>query len=247
MHFLLNEPALLLPELRALCIADLHLGFEVELANQGIRLPPQLERFKLKLREMLSKTRARRLVLLGDVKHKVPGVSRLEVHGVVELLESLKEYARIYVVPGNHDSSLKEVLPAGIKLHKARGFRLGRFGFFHGHAWPARELFKCKALLMGHVHPAVEFVSKCGYRSVEPVWAEGRVVGSAVKRKFGIKTECRVLILPAFNRLLGGTALNNPQLQCLGPLLRSGALRLGELKLYTLDGSLLGKVSPLLQ
>src|SRR5436309_15690219 len=66
-----GQPALLLEKSgdRVLVIADLHLGWEVTLARQGIHVPSQVPRLLEKLRRILWETAAHKLILLGDIKH----------------------------------------------------------------------------------------------------------------------------------------------------------------------------------
>src|SRR6266852_6834623 len=71
-----DQPALLLEKdgERVLVIADLHLGWEVTLARQGIHVPSQVPRLLEKLQRILWETAAHKLILLGDIKHAVSKV-----------------------------------------------------------------------------------------------------------------------------------------------------------------------------
>src|SRR5665811_943327 len=62
-----NEPALTLGN--TLVLADLHIGIEQELSLSGIHIPSQIDRRIERVFRFLSKVKARRVVLLGDIKH----------------------------------------------------------------------------------------------------------------------------------------------------------------------------------
>ena len=60
---------------KVMLAADLHLGLEYDLAKQGISIPYQWNRVLAELMVLLEEHRPDRLILLGDVKHGVPGTS----------------------------------------------------------------------------------------------------------------------------------------------------------------------------
>ncbi len=97
-----DQPALLLERKgeRVLVIADLHLGWEVTLAHQGIHVPSQVPRLLEKLRKILEETHPKLLVLLGDVKHAVSKVELEEWKYVPEFFDKLVEIIpEVEVVP----------------------------------------------------------------------------------------------------------------------------------------------------
>lgn len=55
-----------------LLVADLHIGFEYELAKMGISIPYQTNRLLNELLAIVTESKARRLVIVGDLKHGVP-------------------------------------------------------------------------------------------------------------------------------------------------------------------------------
>src|SRR4030042_803374 len=122
------------------------------------------KKFKKTLDELIDQTRAKTLVILGDLKHAVPGISLREERQIPKLFENLVEKVKVILCNGNYDTELKGLLPEKVKIYGSRGFRTGKYGFFQGHAWPAKNLMKCDYLFMGHLQPAVEFVDKLGYR-----------------------------------------------------------------------------------
>src|SRR2546426_11711339 len=86
-----GQPALLLEKSgdRVLVIADLHLGWEVTLARQGIHVPSQVPRLLEKLRRILWETAAHKLILLGDIKHAGSKVELEEWRYVTEFFQHI--------------------------------------------------------------------------------------------------------------------------------------------------------------
>jgi len=242
--FLTDYPALFIPEEKILVIADLHIGVEHELYESGIVIPPQAEKFSKIIGKLVKATKAETLVILGDVKHLVPGISYREMKEIPKLFSFLIEKVKVIVCLGNHDTYLKELIPNEVKIYSSRGFRIGRYGFFHGHAWPSKELMECDWLFIAHIHPVIEFVDNFGYRNIEQVWVKGKLDEEVVKKKYKIKKcgKLNTIIFPTFNKLLGGLALNSVfNKEYIGPLLEN-AIDVDKCKLYLLDGTFLGSI-----
>src|SRR3989304_7079091 len=107
--FVMNEPAIVIKD--CLIIADLHIGLAKEIYDAGIQIPSQTEKFARKLNALRKKTKAKKLVILGDMKHKVLGLSFLEKREIPQVL-SLVEFPHIIIVKGNHDGFIeKAILP----------------------------------------------------------------------------------------------------------------------------------------
>ncbi len=231
-----GQPALLLEKSgdRVLVIADLHLGWEVTLAKQGIHVPSQVPRLLDKLQKILWETAAHKLVLLGDVKHAVSKVELEEWRYVPEFFESLvKIVPEVHVVPGNHDGNLEALTPPVVKIAKSSGIVIwDTVGLMHGHAWPDPKLLGCKYLVMGHLHPVVAFTDPLGFRITRQVWVrtrsngtklaegvlknenvklEGQSVEERAKLTFKVDvTDADCVIMPSFNDYLGGQPVNRP-------------------------------------
>jgi hypothetical protein len=159
------------------------------------------------------------------------------------MLTNISKKIKTILVKGNHDDRIEEIIPEGVKIHSSHGFRIGRYGFFHGHAWPSKRLFACDYLFMGHVHPAIEFRDMFGFRSVEQVWVRGKLDAEKVKKKFDMNKvgELNVVILPVFNELLSGVGINKlARDELIGPILANNFLDMKNSKVYLLDGTFLG-------
>jgi putative SbcD/Mre11-related phosphoesterase len=243
--FLADYPVAFISGKKILVIADIHLGIENELYNKGILIHPQVEKFRKILEELIDQNRAKTLVILGDLKHNVPGISLREERQIPKLFDSLVEKVKVILCKGNHDTELKGLLPEKVKIYSSRGFQNGEYGFFHGHAWPDKNLMKCNYLFMGHLQPAIEFVDKLGYRSIQQVWLKGNLNQNLIKKKYKIsKTgELSIIIVPSFNKLSGSLIVNKKLKEELtGPLFTNKILDMDKMTAYLLDGTCLGKV-----
>ncbi len=238
---------------RVLAVADLHLGYEVELARQGIQLPSQLQNISERLIRLIEEYKPDTLLLLGDVKHRVTGVSWRESHQVTKLLTAIRDYVgNVIITPGNHDAGVL-VLASGLaRVTSGRGTLIGEVWAFHGHCWPPPEAAGARLILMGHTHPTVSFArgpgskrrvflyARAGRRELAGMLAEksGRAAPTRLKGQVGL------LVLPHFNNALIGIDVS--QLSRAGrvsPLLRPEAFNLLDSTILLSGGENLGKVS----
>ncbi len=245
MEIVVGERAVFLEDTRTLVVSDLHVGFEIELGRGGVFIPPQEEAFAQKLHSIYRKAGAKRLLLLGDVKHSFVGPTYDEEDFVVGFLRALlKARMKVEIVPGNHDGDLANVVPRGIRMHPADGAVIGNAGVFHGHTWPRVELLSCKNLLLSHIHPAVAFVDTLGAFHKEPCFLATTLLAPQMAFNFpGVRANlsAHVLVMPAWNSLLGGAIVQDLRFdtgfwKCLD---REGA------RVLLTDGTLLGTVGDL--
>lgn len=244
-HFITDQPAAFIPEIKTLVIAEMHLGLEYDLYKSGVFIPAQAPQFEKTIEKLTRLTKAKMLVIVGDIKHKVPGSSIREDREIPKMLSNISKKIKTVLVKGNHDDRIEEIVPEEVKIYSSRGFRIGKYGFFHGHAWPSKRLFACDYLFMGHVHPAIEFRDSFGFRSIEQVWVRGRLSEEKVRKKFNLKKtgQLKIVILPVFNKLLSGVAINKlAHDELIGPILSNNFLDIGNSKVYLLDGTFLGKM-----
>ena len=271
-----SEPALLLRHRgeRVVVVGDLHIGWEVTLSQQGIHIPSQTSKMLQRLKVIIEKERASRLIMLGDVKHSVTGVELEEWRDVPEFFEALlKLVPTIQIIVGNHDGNLEPLTPSKVELLPSTGIALwGQFGLLHGHAWPSPEILGCETLIMGHLHPAITLRDALGYRLTRPAWVTAscdpqkllqgvlKAAGDRPKgnlenyfvKKFRTKLASRrIVFLPPFNDFLGGRPVNSQRIEethageRLGPVLRTGAVDMDDAEVHLLDGTYLGHVKQL--
>lgn len=240
LKFLKNRPTAFIKEEKALVIAELHLGIEYEFFKKGITIPPQREKFQKEIKEMKELTKAKKIVIVGDLKHKVPGISSREEREVPKFLDWLKREFKVLITKGNHDAEIEKIAPKGVKVYGSKGFKLGNYGFFHGHAWPSRKVLNCDYIFTAHLHPGIDFKDKFGSITREQVWIVSEM-REEIKKKYGLKKKSKIIIVPTFNNLLGNISVSKFLEKEVNGVLNK-LISLENSKVYLLDGTLLGEV-----
>jgi putative SbcD/Mre11-related phosphoesterase len=238
---IIDEPALLLKEKKLLVIADLHIGIESELREKGLQVPSQTIQMEQRLISILQTNNVCDIILLGDVKHNIPSTTVQERNDVKNFLSAIQSYGTLHVLPGNHDGNIHRLLSPDIQLHPSEGFVFEGIGFTHGHRKPSNEVMDCDQVVIGHTHPTVMLTDRLGYRTFEQCWLRGAPFPSTLEEKYPTSTTSQILIMPAFNPLCGGIAVNRDPL--LGPF--GSLIDIDNAEMYLLDGSSLGKVKDL--
>lgn len=220
-------------------VADLHVGIEVQLRRSGFNIPSQMPKMSTTL-ESLSKT-ADNLMILGDLKHRIPGMGHREDREINELMSRmLQAYKRVVLVAGNHDGGIAPALPQGCEALSSRGTRVGDVGLFHGHLWPSEDVMAADKVVMAHVHPAVLMVDSLGTRSTEKCWARARFSKARVKERYRSCPK-QLVIVPAFNPLLTGTPVNAGKDSIIGPLFKNALVDLRSMEVHLLDGTFIDR------
>ena len=211
--------------------------------SKGVHVPSQTHRME---RELISLSPGRdRLILLGDIKNKVPGSSQQEYTELPRLFRSLKRhYREVDVVRGNHDTNIEDFLSEGVNVRPSTGYRIGDVGFVHGHTWPSPEVMASRILVMGHNHPTIALQDSLGNISKEPCWVRFKLRETAHQRYVELPEE--VIMVPAFNRSLGGSPVNIERGKMLGPLFGEDMVDIKRAKVYLPDGIYLGTVGSLM-
>ena len=238
------QPIYGVPALRAdniAVITDLHIGLETHLVSKGFHIETRTENMFdtiMGLDDDIS-----RLIVMGDVKDSVPGSNRQEYREIPEFFERLlQRFDIVDVVRGNHDTNIEEFLPSRVRIAPASGLLIDDVGFIHGHTWPSDKVMRCDTLVTGHNHPTVMFMDGIGRTFTEPCWVRGPFVGQSDKYPVLPK---HFIIVPAFNRMLGGSPVNIDGGNLLGPLMNSNLVDLENARIHLLDGIDLGTVSSL--
>src|SRR3712207_4140983 len=108
------------------------------------------------------------IILLGDIKHTVGSISRQEWDTVPLFLNQLSASTDVYLVPGNHDSNIGQLVPMNVNMITSKGMVLGDTLLVHGHSMPSDVRGHIKRIVMGHVHPV--FLRKGSVINGERVW-----------------------------------------------------------------------------
>ncbi|MDH5794481.1 MAG: metallophosphoesterase [Candidatus Bathyarchaeota archaeon] len=217
---------------KVLVVSDLHIGWEVALAEEGVHVPSQTTRLIDRLRHLVTLSKPDRLIVLGDVKHTVAKIELEEWRDVPKFFEeACKILPRVQVIPGNHDGNLEALVPESVEILPPRGTTVGDLGLFHGHTWPEVEILGCSTSVIGHVHPVVTFKDPMGFRITRQVWVRApcdrKLIAKFVLRRHNLRLKKNVnpedvlktrfnldlraeklLIMPSFNDFLGGQAVN---------------------------------------
>jgi len=250
-EFVTGEPALLINSNgnRALIVSDLHIGIEYEYYLRGMRIPSQTKSMVNRLDTLIESTKADRLVIIGDIKHRVPGISKQELREIPEFFRHFVQKVKVDFVPGNHDGGLKDYIPKAVKIHKSSGFKIGDIFLLHGHSWPAESFAKAMFVVTGHNHPQIEFRNKLGYRWSEPVWLRAKL-NKKVRDRYKKDQLPELINMPCFNKFAGGMALNKKgsvnggeRRGFLGPLIKN--IKRNKARIYMVDGVFLGELGKL--
>jgi hypothetical protein len=229
---------------RALVVADVHAGIEVGLRyERGVELASAAPERRDRLLALLERTDADRLVVVGDLAHRIGGPTGVEAAELRDLADAVLGRAALTLVPGNHDAGVAEALSdRPVDVRAPTGWRAGDVGFAHGHTWPAPEVLDVDALVTGHEHPQVRVEDAVGGARTERAWLRGRLRREPFAAHHGDDLRwpgdgVELVVVPAFNDRSGGTWVNVPGEGFLSPFLPD-ALADGEV--YLLDGTRLG-------
>ena len=234
------QPVYGIPALRiddTYIIADLHIGVEAHLMKKGFHLTSRTDEMFNTILE--TSGGCDHLIVVGDVKDSVPGSTKQEYREIPDFFERLMSvFENIDVVRGNHDTNIDEFLPKGIRIRPSTGMRIGDVGYAHGHTWPSEDVMKCKTLVLAHEHPAVMFRDGVGKQTTEPCWfrgsfREGMTRYPSMPESF--------IVIPSFNRMLGGSPVNVNNGKFLGPLINDDYLNIDDAEIFLLDGINLGR------
>lgn len=226
-------------------VSDLHLGLEKEMAAKGFRIPSYSMKILDRIRAVAEAHSANGIVVLGDVKHSIGKVEDVDWTGLPRFFDTLLDlFESVQVVPGNHDGGIKSFLPSRVKLHPSDGAVIGteeKVGVTHGHSWPSAEVISCKEMVIGHSHFRYEMRDRFGGRSKEAVWLFAPYDVPSLLKKAGhppgTTGKGELIVMPPFNNLVGGQAINAKKGFDFGPVLSSGAVDTQDSDIFLLDGT----------
>ena len=198
------HPALLLEEKRNdikrtyLVVSDLHIGFEGDLNLRGVTVDSKysLNTMLEELRHLIKSNQLDGVILLGDVKSTIRSISKQEWNQVPEFFRILSGHASIYVVPGNHDTYVRFLIPQNINIMSVKGMVMEETLLAHGHTMPSSARASIKRIVMGHIHPVF---SRCNsVINGRRIWLYLKV-----KREMifpGTVGTLDIIIVPSFNQ-----------------------------------------------
>jgi hypothetical protein len=231
---------------RLLVVADYHAGIEAGLRyERGVELESAAATRLARLERLLDRTAPDRLLVLGDLVHRIGRPGDDEAAELRTLVDRVTDRVPMTLVPGNHDAGVAD-LGLDLTVVDAAGVRYGPVGFLHGHTWPAGDVLRADVVCVGHEHPTVKLEDEVGGSRVEKAWLRGRLDRSAFADHIddssddpgdGPGNDTELVVVPAFNDRSGGTWVNVDGQAFLAPFLPA-ALPDGDL--YLLDGTRLG-------
>jgi metallophosphoesterase superfamily enzyme len=251
---------------RALLVADVHAGIEVGLRyERGVELDSRADARRERLVRLIGETDADRLVVLGDLAHRIGAPDGDERAELDALVEAVTDRVPLTLVEGNHDAGVAEAFADAVDVVGPDGGLLGGatdasgaegardrtpdrpgadggIAVCHGHTWPDPALLAADVICTGHEHPQVRLEDPVGGARVERAWLRGTVApeaftedGSGADAVDGDPPE--LVVFPAFNERSGGTWVNVDGQSFLAPYLPAA---LPAADAYLLDGTRLG-------
>ncbi|MXR41198.1 phosphoesterase [Halobaculum sp. WSA2] len=225
-----------------LLVADYHAGIEAGLRyERGVELESAGDERRERLLDLLARTGADRLVVLGDLGHRIGGAGDAETEELEALLSAIG--VPVTLALGNHDAGIADSFGDRIDVTGPGGARLGDVGVLHGHTWPAPEVLGADVICMGHEHVAVRLEDAVGGARAEKAWLRGPLALAAFDGEVDLAAagvewhDPELVVFPAFNDRSGGTWVNVEGQGFLAPFLPAGLV---DAEAYLLDGTRLG-------
>jgi putative SbcD/Mre11-related phosphoesterase len=228
---------------RYIAVSDLHIGLEAELGQKGIKIKSTLAQEMLdEITSLAESQRATGLVLLGDVKNTVGAISKQEWDDIPMFLKQLSARMEdVYLVPGNHDGSIRHLVPDSVNVISSRGMVIGDTLFVHGHSLPSDARSHVRRIVMGHLHPV--FLKKGSVVNGKRVWVSLQAKKEALFSEPGLLD---IIVIPSFNKYLyaaGERTYRRSTSPIMSRLVESDAVQ--KCMVVTLDGSIVGDASVL--
>lgn len=231
---------------RYLAISDLHIGFESQMSTRGINIDEQtfFDEIRKELADLISFNKIDAVILLGDLKNSIQTINKYEWQMIPQFFKFLSEVTDIYLVPGNHDSNIRFLMPENVNIMGSKGMILDDTLFIHGHTMPTIAKASIKRIVMGHIHPV--FLRHNSMINGQRVWIYLKLIKKAIFP--ATQGDLDIVIVPAFNRYI--YAINaRHYTKSISPIItkaiKSNAVR--QALLVSLDGSIVGDIESLLE
>lgn len=218
-------------------LSDLHIGLEGELNLRGVIFDSNysLNTMLEELRGLIKSNQLDGVILLGDVKSTIQSISKQEWNQVPEFFRIFSGHASIYVVPGNHDTNVRFLIPHNINIMSVKGMVLEETLLVHGHTMPSSARASIKRIIMGHIHPVF---SRCNsVLNGRRIWLYLKVRRETIFP--GTAGTLDIIIMPSFNKDVPGMT-NKRDAKSISPIinraLQNNAIE--QAMAVTLDGSI---------
>lgn len=237
--FVSGEAALHVSAGKILVIGDLHLGMEVRLAEKGLHFIDASARMAESIRGVCTKTGAKHLVLLGDVKDSIGYPTAQEFDSIKRFFDGLNGI-ETRIVKGNHDAHIEEIMKRidkGIEVRKE--LRLRDVTFLHGNALPSVAAAEGRYIVTAHGHIAVG-----GVDGVKKAWLVARTGAKMASFCKAYNPRIELVVMPAFSALITGSEVNAGTKSHI-PLLNRGIFDFESAGVYSLEGKLAARAGKL--
>jgi DNA ligase-associated metallophosphoesterase len=184
---LLPDRAIFWRARQTLLLADVHLGKSAAFRTLGVPVPESTAKDLSRITRLIEQTRARRIVILGDLIHARAG-RQPEVIDAIAAWRELHSEIQMLLVRGNHDRASGKI-PTDWNIHEVEE-PFAEDGFVFTHDQPCDPDLPTFA---GHIHPAVHLPDYDGSIATVPCFVFDE----------------RCAILPAFGTFTGGYKVNS--------------------------------------
>jgi len=179
LYIVSGYPYLYLEKSKSLILADIHLGYEEAVAQEGVFLPrAQLSHLRLELDSVLRELDTESVIIVGDLKHRFDKLSRQEKEEIEALVNFLKErnIKDIKLVRGNHDNYVSLMTKKlGVELFDS--LKIDNILLVHGHIDPFETGLEdhrnnIDLVIYGHEHPSIVLRDSLGRVGKLPIFLE---------------------------------------------------------------------------
>ncbi len=235
-----SQPALMLEgENRSVIITDLHIGFESSLFGNNVFVGKNttIQETINCIEEILEKTKANSLILLGDIKSSIKSIAKNEWSEVPLFFKKMSDKVETILIPGNHDANIQKLVPDGVTQVSSTGLVIENILLTHGHTMPSENFSNVDRIIMGHVHPV--FFQDGSVINGKRVWVSIK----ANKQQIFSSTsgEIEITIVPSFNKYFYATHKKQYK-KSISPILEK-IKKVKSAKIITLDGTIIGDES----
>jgi len=216
------------------------------MSTRGINIDEQtfFDEIRKELADLINFNKIDAVILLGDLKNSIQTINKYEWQIIPQFFNFLSEVTDIYLVPGNHDSNIRFLMPENVNIMGSKGMILDDTLFIHGHTMPTIAKASIKRIVMGHIHPV--FLRHNSVINGQRVWIYLKLIKNAIFP--ATQGDLDIVIVPAFNRYI--YAINaRHYTKSISPIItkaiKSNAVR--QALLVSLDGSIVGDIESLLE
>lgn len=200
-----------------LLIADLHVGYEAGLEDEGFAMPRfQTDQMISRIEEAADRFDPSIVIINGDLKHSFDRNLSTERRDVERIVDTISSLAKLVVLRGNHDNFLATILARkGIEIKKS----VVTFDIMIAHGHETESPWD-GGMILAHEHPSVRL---------------REATGASVKIPCFLHDEdTNRLVLPALSPLaLGSDVIATPDEERMIPLLRKTGI--GNYTVYGFD------------